>query len=372
MQDSIAIISYSIVSKDSRVIREINTLKKYYKVICFGFGDNPFRDIHFINISRKKSLLKFIYQCILFLLRRYKKFSFEYFSYFFLLSSIKKYKIKYFLLNDYNSWPLLDYINGNNCILDAHEYTPEEFNNNLFWKVFIRPYKNWCSKFARKGRVNFCVEENLCNKWTRFSGKRFYLLRNMAPQDNSYYKAIINEPIKVVHHGIANESRRIDYMIKAIQKSGHRYIGYFYLEFPKKSLEKKYKNITFQSNVYLKRPIDENKLINECKKYDLAILSIFPSNTNYRYCLPNKLFQFIQSKLPIVSGPTPSISKIIKEYDIGVVANSFSIDDLKEAILSITQKDILRMKKNCYAASKELSWEKESKILIESFQEIKN
>ena len=186
---------------------------------------------------------------------------------------------------------------------------------------------------------------------------------------NLNYK--INFPIKIVHHGIANKSRKIEKMILAIKKSGPSYKGFFYLDIKDKSLDKKLKKISFNSNVNILKPIPEEKIISECSNYDLAIVSIYPTNINYKFCLPNKFFQFLQSKLPIISGPTPSISKIIKKYDIGIVAKSFEENDLANAILSITKKDILRMKRNCYIAAKELCWENESKKLLDAFTKIK-
>ena len=175
MNDLIGIISFSEITKDSRVKREINTLKKNYKIICFGYGDNFCDDIQFIKLKEKNSFLELVILIILFISLRFKKFTYLKYSYGFLLSNFKKYNINYFLLNDYNTWPLIDYINSNNCILDAHEYTPEEFNNNLFWKIFIKKYKEWCSNFASKSSVNFCVEQNLCDKWTNYTDSKFEL-----------------------------------------------------------------------------------------------------------------------------------------------------------------------------------------------------
>ena len=80
----------------------------------------------------------------------------------------------------------------------------------------------------------------------------------------------------------------------------------------------------------------------------------------------------LNSRLPIVSGPSPSIIEIIKDYKIGVISNSFKPKDLSDAIKSISIDDLIEMKFNCNKAAKDLCWEKESKILLSNIYKIKN
>lgn len=371
MKEIIIIVSFSNINEDSRLKRQIKSLKIRYKLICFGYGEYLDQDIKFIKLNQFKSFKKSIWTMFNFLLSRYEKFTYLKFSYEQILKEIQKYNVRAFILNDCYSWPLMKYISPNNCIVDAHEYTPEEFNENFFWNFFIKRYKLWCSDFVSKAKAHFCVEKNLCKKWSIYSQRDFKLLRNYS----FYYHSTsqvkeINYPLKIVHHGIANKSRRIENMIRSILYCGSNYEGYFYLKVRDSSIINTYKRIIQNNKVFLLDPIKEENLISVCSNYDLAILSIYPSNTNYKYCLPNKLFQFIQSRLPIISGPTPSIIEIINDYKIGIIADSFSPKDLAKAILSIEKKDILEMKSNCNLAAKNLCWENESKYLLKKLKEL--
>jgi hypothetical protein len=101
-----------------------------------------------------------------------------------------------------------------------------------------------------------------------------------------------------------------------------------------------------------------------------SLISIYPSNLNYQYCLPNKLFQCIQARLPIVCGPTPSIANIVQSFGIGVVASDFSPLALGKAIdrvLALSYDDLLINLENAAAT---LCWDRDQNILMSSVDEL--
>jgi glycosyltransferase involved in cell wall biosynthesis len=119
-------------------------------------------------------------------------------------------------------------------------------------------------------------------------------------------------------------------------------------------------------------PINQDHLIARGADFDVAILSIYPSNLNYQYCLPNKLYQFIQSRLPIVCGPTPAIAAIVHDYQIGVVAEDFTAAALASALQSLTSRRLEHMRINLERAARELSWDRDQQILIEAVHSVVN
>ena len=370
MKEKVVIVSYSNINYDSRVKRQIQSLKEIYDVIIFGYGNQIFENIKFHKIKNDFCLLKNIFLLILLLTFQFKTYTYHKYSYKKLFKIIKGQKIKAFILNDCFSWPILDFIDKEKSIVDAHEYTPEEFNEGIIWRLIKKRYKTWCSSYVKLAKNNFSVEKNICYKWQLFSGKEFEELRNF-----SYYCEInninkIQKPIKITHHGICNKSRKIEYMIQSIIDCGSQYNGYFYLEIKSKRLKNKLIKMTNGTNVNIYPPLKEEELIINTSRFDIAILSIYPSNINYKFCLPNKLFQFIQARLPIVSGPTPSIIEIIKKYRIGIIADSFYPNDLSKAILSLSNENIIEMKKNCAIAAKELCWENENYKLFDKIEQM--
>ena len=119
------------------------------------------------------------------------------------------------------SWPLARLLPQGISKLVAHEYSPNELSDSFLWVLFLKPFKLWCSKFAHLGVTRFCVEQHLCDLWYRFSGCDFQLLPNSsaftpAPKPTN----AISKPIRVLHHGVAHPSRRIELMVEAIALAG--------------------------------------------------------------------------------------------------------------------------------------------------------
>ncbi len=108
-----------------------------------------------------------------------------------------------------------------------------------------------------------------------------------------------------------------------------------------------------------------NNLIAFTTIADLGITFDKSSNLNYKFSLPNKLFDYIQSGTPVLSSELPEIKKIIIKYDIGDFISSHKPELIAQKINSILSNDELlgKWKKNCSFAAQELNWENEELVL---------
>ncbi len=90
---------------------------------------------------------------------------------------------------------------------------------------------------------------------------------------------------------------------------------------------------------------------------------------NYRYALPNKLFDYIQAQVPVLVTDLPEMTAIVKKYKIGEVTGSLE-PALLANIFSEMLTDENRRKiwqQNLKEAATKLTWENEKKILQEIF-----
>ncbi len=99
---------------------------------------------------------------------------------------------------------------------------------------------------------------------------------------------------------------------------------------------------------------------------DLGLSLDKDTNLNYRYSLPNKLFDYIHAEVPVFVSNLVEIARIVEHYQIGFIATTHEPKYIAEEINAIFQNpDQLKLwKDNLSKAQKDLSWEKEEKILI--------
>ncbi|HEX9928894.1 MAG TPA: hypothetical protein VGB02_10195, partial [Pyrinomonadaceae bacterium] len=79
------------------------------------------------------------------------------------------------------------------------------------------------------------------------------------------------------------------------------------------------------------------------------------TNFNNKYALPNKLFEFIQGRLAICVAPSPEMARIVKEFDLGIVAQDFSAENMAQAIKTLTTEKISHFKMQSAEHAYELS-----------------
>ena len=94
------------------------------------------------------------------------------------------------------------------------------------------------------------------------------------------------------------------------------------------------------------------------------------TNLNYRFSLPNKLFDFIQAGVPIVASHLTEIEKIIRGYDIGLFIENHEPTTIAATIREALSDSARRTKwkQNLSVAAQDLRWENEEKKLLAIYQ----
>ena len=108
------------------------------------------------------------------------------------------------------------------------------------------------------------------------------------------------------------------------------------------------------------------------KQADLGISLEENIGLSYKFALPNKLFDYIHAKVPVLVSSLPEMKAIVKNYDIGEVLESDDPIHVAEIVNSMlwNEEKIEEWKNNLEIAALELCWEKEEGKLLELFNRI--
>lgn len=107
---------------------------------------------------------------------------------------------------------------------------------------------------------------------------------------------------------------------------------------------------------------------------DIGLTIFKPGYTrSIRYCLPNKLFEYLMAGLPVVSSELDAIAELLKTYDVGQILPSLAPSDIGAAINSMLSDPVAlaRMRSNALtAAREEFHWEKEKQTIVQLYDAI--
>jgi glycosyltransferase involved in cell wall biosynthesis len=169
----------------------------------------------------------------------------------------------------------------------------------------------------------------------------------------------------ILYQGVLNPGRGIKPMIQAlhfIEGLDLVIIGYGKVE---KALKSFVEEENLLKRVHFLGRIPKEDLINYTKKATLGMVLEEPLGKSFEFSLPNKLFDYIHAALPIISGNLPEISKIIKDFSVGVIVKDYKPETIAETIkvLLADKERIKTLKENQIKAKEILCWEKEKSKL---------
>jgi len=368
----VLILVFSNLRHDARVARQVGWLAKNHSVtvVCFDAADTP--GITFVRI--KQTSLTPVRKAALgaaLLLKAYNVAYRIFHNYGYLENTLKA-KFDLIIANDVDTLPLAFQLKGKaKIIFDAHEYAPRHFENNKVWKTFFQPfYIQLCKTYIPKTAAMLTVGQGLADEYTKTFGVKPVIITNATRFVAVEPAEVLPHHIRLVHHGIANPSRRLELMLEMMKHLDERFSLDMILmtsDYASEKTKAYIRSFTAEAEkdprIKILPPVKSDDVVKTINHYDIGVFLIPPINFNYANTLPNKLFDFIQARLGIAIGPTPEMASIVRNHNNGIVADNFEPRNLAEKLNALTHGDIVRFKANSAVAARSLNAEKNEVIL---------
>ncbi len=341
-----------------RMIREFEAFSKDFELCAIGLTPPANKLVKYVHFFTLINLSHRIINAIFRKLFLYKITSYIHEDFPWIRAFILKEKFDVVIAHESSHLPFLNRLKKKfafKLIYNAHEYHPLEFDSNSAW-------------LASFGRYHFKVYQdninqvdlliNVCDGIAAKCEEEFGVKSLVIP-NAAFYKEISihhneNFPIKLIYHGAVMINRKIEEMIKVMVILGANYTLDIMAVIPEtqQSYRVMLEKLALEAgNVFFKDPVGFDEIIPTINKYDIGLYLLNPKNFNDTMSLPNKLFEYIQGRLALVISPSPEMKKIVDKYQLGLVGDDFSPENLAEKIKQLTREDILKFKANAVIAA---------------------
>jgi glycosyltransferase involved in cell wall biosynthesis len=260
-------------------------------------------------------------------------------------------------------------------VYDSHEYQSERLGIEGANKWFVEKFEARAIKIAD---AVITVSDGIVRDYKRlFNLDIVHLILNAPAFRNPESSATgLREELGVrpdqrifLYSGGFAKGRGIEVLLEAFSKrtgddAVMLFLGGGKLERMVKDYSIRFKNIFYHPSV----PYEQ--VVKTASQADYGMLSTENLCLNNFFCMPNKLFEYIQAGLPVLTADLKDCRELVEREGIGLTSDNATITGWNELIDRALEIDIATFDKAMKRASEKFNWENEEKKLIKIYQNL--
>jgi glycosyltransferase involved in cell wall biosynthesis len=239
----------------------------------------------------------------------------------------------------------------------------------VFWQFVERAS-------IRKARKVYTISESIATFLELKHRINVDLVRN-TPEIQSVRKfppeyRLVHEGLKVlIYQGAVNRGRGLEMIINAMKYLPEAMLFIVGEGEEEEVLEKLVLQTSLYNRVIFYGRVQFEELKFLTMQADLGLSAEEDICLNYRYSLPNKLFDYIHAGIPVLVPGVQEMLKLVYERKIGQIITDRLPEKLAAQIRKMLSDDemVKQWRANAVATAKELNWCNEKNRLIEIYQE---
>lgn len=274
-------------------------------------------------------------------------------------------KFDFLVANDLDTLPAnycISKLKQKPLVYDSHEYfteVPELISKKKVkrvWKAFERA-------ILPKVLCSYTVSDSIAEEYNKKYNINMHVVRNLPLKSK---KITVPEPPLqlpdnkiIIYQGSLNIHRGLETMINAM----HFLNDWSFVIIGTGDIEDKLKDMVQQqklnSKVWFLGAVPFDELPYYTQKADIGISLEEHAGLNYYYALPNKLFDYIHAKIPVLCSNMKEMAALVNHYTIGEITETLEPSSIAQKINSIKANHSI-WEKNLDIAANELCWENET------------
>jgi glycosyltransferase involved in cell wall biosynthesis len=257
-------------------------------------------------------------------------------------------------------------------VYDSHEYfteTPELVHRPQVQNI----WKRLEAAIVPRLQGMITVNESIAVLFRKKYNVEVFVVRNIPPRHIGASAAVPvslslanDKPVILLQGSGINIQRGAEELVEAMQYVQHGQLliigGGDVIE----QLKQMTRDMQLAANITFMPPMPFEQLHNYTRQATIGLSIDKDTNINYRYSLPNKLFDYIHAGVPVLVSPLCEIKKIVDQWQVGETISSHEPRNIARHIdAMLTDKEKLATyRRNCATAAAALNWENEKQVLI--------
>lgn len=257
-------------------------------------------------------------------------------------------------------------------VYDSHEYQAERYGRSGIEKRFVQVVEK---RIIKKADHFITVSKGIAEEY-----KRLYGIKNPVIIYNSpHYVPIEKKNILRSKLGIPDDaklflyqggfavSRGMELLLETFEKMNDPKLHLVMMG--SGTYQTLIEEVAARSEVVHFHPfVQYHDLIPYTSSVDVGVISTQNLCLNNWFCMPNKLFEYIQAEIPVLTNNLHDCRQVVKEWNIGEVIPEYSESSLEKAVREMAEKDLGIYNEGLKKAKDHFQWENEEKKLQAIYQ----
>jgi hypothetical protein len=361
-------ISLSPLTRDARVLRQVDALARHGEVTTLGYGPQPPAATAHLQVDDDlNSLPRTPLGVARLAARRLHSAEMAAPGLRRGLELIGDQRFDLVVANDARALPLAHRAaRGAPVWADMHEWAAQEFSHVTSWRLLIGPLmEHVCREYLPRSAAVTTVCEPLARRYTEHYGTPCEVVRNAGPWRDLQPSPPEPGRIRLVHSGAAIRGRNLEMLVEATLEVPGCTLDLFLVPAADggRYLAELTRLAGDSGRVTIHPPVAPAELPATLNRFDVGAFCMPPININAEFALPNKFFDFVQARLAHAVGPAPEMARLVREYDLGVVSDDFSKDSFVAALRRLDPAAVAAGKQASHRHARDLSSERDLEVV---------
>lgn len=263
---------------------------------------------------------------------------------------------------------------GARIVYDSHELASEEHADNRLWRLVAQKHTRAIeSGFIRRADAVITVSDGISSTLQNLYDlpERPLVVRNALAYRN-VSPASLSEPLRLLFHGIMKGGRGIEALIGAmpllpqfrLTLRGDAAPSYL------ARLQTLAARLGATAQIKFEPAVPHEAVVTAAASSHIGVFCAPLDTRHNRFAMPNKVYEYLMAGLAVLVTDGTDLATLVREHECGLTAADSTPEAIAAALRTLPLPELDRMRANALAAARKLSWEEERERLIELYDRL--